>query len=168
MRKRSFHCGYVRPMAAQHQYSVGDNVYYRSARNHDYRAPGVYRVVRLRPSEGPDRHYWVRSALESFDRIAAESELGIILPHPNTRTTRRFVTIATPFRLKGMEEERPAGEYEVTTTEEAFGDLMFDAYRRISTTIYLPPGAGDVGLGDFIETDPAELDNVLKGPAHGE
>jgi hypothetical protein len=56
-----------------------------------------------------------------------------------------------------MEEERPAGIYEVTTTEEAIGDFMYEVYRRVSTTIYLPPRTNDYGIGKSIETDPAEL-----------
>src|SRR5215207_5173335 len=89
-----------KPMTAQHQYSVGDDVHYLSSPKHAYRAPGTYRIVRLRPSEGVDCLYWIRSALENFDRIASESELGIIRPNTNTRTTRQFVTIPQPFQLK--------------------------------------------------------------------
>ena len=147
-------------MTAQHQYSVGDSVHYLSSTKSDYRAPGIYRIVRVRPSEGSDCQYWVRSALEDFDRIAWESELGVIRPNSNAHVTREFVTIPAPFQLKGMEDERPAGIYEITTTEEAIGDFMFEAYRRISTTIYLPSRSGDYGIGVFIETEPAELRRV--------
>jgi hypothetical protein len=151
-----------KPMTAQHQYSVGDDVHYLSSPKHAYRASGPYRIVRLRPSEGADCQYWVRSALEDFDRIASESELQIVRPHPNTRTARRFVTIPAPFQLKGMEHERPAGVYEITTTEETIGDFMYEAYRRISTTIYLPPLVGDYGMGTSIETNSAELENIIE------
>jgi hypothetical protein len=147
-------------MIAQHQYSVGDNVHYILSTKHDYRAPGIYRVVRLLPNEGSDYQYWVRSALENFDRIASESELAVIRPASNTRVTRRLVTIPAPFQLKAMEEERSAGEYEVTTTEEAIGDFVFEAYRRVSTTLYLPPRSGDYGIGIVIETDPAEIERI--------
>src|SRR5687767_13944144 len=105
-------------MTARHQYSVGDNVHYLSSTKYDYRASGTYRVVRLRPSEGADCQYWVRSALEDFDRIALESELAVTRPGSGARVTRQFVTILAPFKLKGMEQERPAGVYEITTTEE--------------------------------------------------
>jgi hypothetical protein len=147
-------------MTPQHQYAVGDSVRYLSSTKADYRAPGTYRIVRLRPNEGSDQQYWVRSALENFDRIASESELALIRPKPDTRVTRRQVTISQPFQLKGMEQERPAGEYEVTTTEEVVGDFVFEAYRRVSTIIYLPPRSNDYGVGIFIETDPAELEQV--------
>jgi hypothetical protein len=82
----------------------------------------------------------------------------------NTRVIRRFVSFPTPFQLKGMEEARPAGIYEITTEEETIGDFMYEAYRRISTTIYLPPRSGDYGMGKFIATDPAELAQATKLP----
>lgn len=147
-------------MIPQHQYSVGDNVQYVSSTKYDYRAPGTYRIVRLLPSENSDHQYWVRSALENFDRIALESEVALIRVRSDARVTRRFVTIQAPFQLRGMEEERPAGDYEVTTTEEAIGDFVFEAYRRVSTTIYLPPQSRDHGIGLIIETDPAEIEGV--------
>ena len=149
-------------MTALHQYLVGDSVHYSSSTKTDYRAPGIYRIVRLRPSEGSDCQYWVRSALEDFDRIASESELAVIRPNSDARVTRQSVTIPAPFQLSGMEQQRPAGIYEITTTEEAIGDLMFEAYRRISTTIYLPPRSGDYGIGIVIETNPDELERVTK------
>lgn len=80
----------------------------------------------------------------------------------STRVTREFVTFPTPFQLKGMEEVRPAGIYEVATEEETIGDFMYEAYRRTSTTIYLPPRSGDYGLGKFIQIDPAELEQVTQ------
>jgi hypothetical protein len=43
------------------------------------------------------------------------------------------VTFPTPFQLKGMAEQMPAGIYEVATSEETIGDFMFEAYRRLST-----------------------------------
>jgi hypothetical protein len=61
-----------------------------------------------------------------------------------------------------MEQERPAGVYEITTTEETIGDFVYE-YRRVSTTIYLPPPSGDYGMGTFIKTNPAELENNRRG-----
>ena len=79
-----------------------------------------------------------------------------------TRKTKKFVSIPVPFQLTAMEEEWPAGIYEVTTEEEAIGDFMFEAFRRVATTVYLPPRAGDFGMGQFIPVNPAELAEVLK------
>jgi hypothetical protein len=154
-------------MTEQLHFSIGDDVRYVSSSKYDYRAPGTYRIVRLRPSETPDCQYWIRSSLEDFDRIAFQSELGLIPPTSITRVARQFITITAPFKLKVMEQEWPPGVYEITTTEEPMGDFMYEAYRRISTTIYLPPQSGDYGIGKIVETDPAELE-VLTRSAHHE
>jgi hypothetical protein len=59
----------------------------------------------------------------------------------------------------------PAGNYEIMTEEEPIGDFTYAVYRRVSTTIYVPRAAGEIGLGEIIETDPAELSEyVLKVP----
>ena len=63
-------------MIDQHQFAIGDDVHYLLSSKYAFRALGAYRIVRLRPSEISDRQYWVRSALEDFDRIAFESEIG--------------------------------------------------------------------------------------------
>lgn len=80
----------------------------------------------------------------------------------NSRKTTRLVTFGEPFQLQAMEETRPAGVYEITTEEEQIGDFMFEAFRRISTTIYLPPRGGDYGMGQIIPVDPRELTELLK------
>ena len=76
------------------------------------------------------------------------------------RVTRKIVRIDRPFRL--ADTSNPAGDYEVTTEEEQLGDLMFEAFRRISTKIYLPPSGGRIGIGDFVEIDPRQLEILMK------
>lgn len=79
------------------------------------------------------------------------------------RITRFFYTFPTLFKLTGMDEICPAGEYEVTTEEEPIGDFMVPAYRRVSTTIFIPPPMGRPGIGQIIEINPEELSShVLK------
>jgi hypothetical protein len=80
----------------------------------------------------------------------------------NPRKTTKLVTFPAPFQLQAMEEMRPAGSYEVTTEEQQIGDFMFDAFRHMSTTIYLPPRTGDYGLGQTIPVDPGELKDLLR------
>jgi hypothetical protein len=58
----------------------------------------------------------------------------------------------------------PAGSYEIMTEEEPIGDFSDAAYRRLSTTIYVPWAAGEIGLGKIIEADPAELSGYLLKP----
>jgi hypothetical protein len=77
-------------MTEQFQFSIGDDVQYVSSSKYDYRAPGTYRIVRLRPSETPDCQYWIRSALEDFDRTAFQSELG---PYPTNLNAARIAAV---------------------------------------------------------------------------
>jgi hypothetical protein len=83
----------------------------------------------------------------------------------NPRKTKKLVTFPAPFQLQAMEEMRPAGVYEVTTEEQSIGDLMFEAFRRMSTTIYLPPRTGDYGMGQTIPVDTLELEALVKPPS---
>jgi hypothetical protein len=69
----------------------------------------------------------------------------------------------TPFQLTGMDEICAAGDYEVTTEDEPIGNFVLPAYRRISTTIYIPPPAGRPGIGQVVQIDPSQLTgHVLK------
>jgi hypothetical protein len=42
---------------------------------------------------------------------------------------------------------------------------MFEAFRRVSTTIYLPVTTGQIGLGEILEIDPQELEHLLRKQA---
>ncbi len=70
------------------------------------------------------------------------------------RTTRTAVIFDTPFSLRGVEGEQPAGTYAVEVDEELIEGLSFLAYRRVATTIYLPLRSGSV---QAIRVDPHEL-----------
>jgi hypothetical protein len=62
-----------------------------------------------------------------------------------------------------MDEICAAGDYEVTTEDESIGNFVLPAYRRISTTIYIPPPAGRPGIGQVVQIDPNQLTgHVLK------
>ncbi len=80
----------------------------------------------------------------------------------NTRSSRELVTFPRSFQLTGMDKMLPAGTYEVTTEEEQIGDFVYEAYRRISTSIYLPAQRGDHGIGQIVSIDPDELADTLK------
>ena len=82
----------------------------------------------------------------------------------SNRETKRLVEIKLPFQLSGHTRKYPAGRYEVTTEEEPLGDGMTPVFKRVSTTIYLPRRLGEVGLGDFVEIDPAELSRLVTLP----
>lgn len=71
----------------------------------------------------------------------------------------------TPFQLTGMNEICAAGDYEVVTEDEPIGNFVLPAYRRISTTIYIPPPAGRPGIGQIIEIDPNQLTGQVLKPS---
>ena len=75
----------------------------------------------------------------------------------SNRVKRFLYNFPTPFKLTGMDEICAAGDYEITTEEEPLGNFIVPAYRRISTTIYIPPPVGHPGLGQIVEIDPEEL-----------
>jgi hypothetical protein len=77
------------------------------------------------------------------------------------RITRVMMTFPKPFLLEGVTGFSPAGRYEVTTEEEPLGDSMTPAYKRISTTIYIPLPPGRIGIGQIVEVDPNELSSIL-------
>jgi hypothetical protein len=81
------------------------------------------------------------------------------------RLSRKTVSIDRPFRLSNGTRTHPAGNYEITIEEEPLGDTMFEAFRRISTTIYLPETTGQIGFGEILDIDPRELQHLLQKQA---
>jgi hypothetical protein len=71
----------------------------------------------------------------------------------------------TPFQLTGMDEICAAGDYEVTTEDEPIGNFVLPAYRRVSTTIYIPPPAGRPGIGQVVQIDPNQLTGQVLKPS---
>jgi len=55
------------------------------------------------------------------------------------RSRREIVTFRRPFRIRNTERLLPAGAYEVVTDEETIEGLTLPVYRRIATTIIVPP-----------------------------
>ena len=78
------------------------------------------------------------------------------------RTTRTSVTFSRPLSLTDVDGIQPAGTYRIQTVEVTPDDLSVPAYRRVSTTIDLPP----VGVADskrqVIAIDPLELQAALE------
>jgi hypothetical protein len=61
-------------------------------------------------------------------------------PMMDTRSTNSQITFRRPFRLSGVDGLQPAGSYTLTVEEERLDTLTFDAWRRTSTTLYVPQG----------------------------
>ncbi len=78
-----------------------------------------------------------------------------------TRTITSAVRFARPFHVSGIDGVHPAGTYVVETDEALIEPLSFVAYRRVSTTIQLPPDASAGGRVETYVIDPAALDAAL-------
>ena len=76
------------------------------------------------------------------------------------RTTSKILTFRRPFKLSGVDDMQPAGNYVVETDEEQL-DTSVLAYRRLATLIRLPGTPGTAEVGRVIDIDPRELEAVL-------
>jgi hypothetical protein len=74
-----------------------------------------------------------------------------------TRTTRKMVTFARPFTLRGIDRILPAGNYRVMTDEDLIEELSFPAYRRVSTMIFVPAKSHHSSSIEMVAIDPQDL-----------
>ncbi len=58
-----------------HKYQVGEDVFYTSRTVSNRGSSGIFRVVKLLPSDGEDYQYRIKSPSEAFERVAKESQL---------------------------------------------------------------------------------------------
>jgi hypothetical protein len=72
------------------------------------------------------------------------------------RSRRETVTFKHPFRIRGVDRQLPAGNYEVITDEETIEGLSFAAFRRIATMI-LVPGAASASMQEMISIGSVDL-----------
>jgi hypothetical protein len=75
------------------------------------------------------------------------------------RTCESHVRFHAPFSLKGVDGVLPAGKYRIMTEEATIDDLTFLAYRRVSTAIAVPIGAGSEEMAII---DPKDLEAALE------
>ena len=59
----------------EHKFEIGQTINFRSDRGARAAAPGRYEIVGMRPNEGGEPSYRIKSELERHERIARESEL---------------------------------------------------------------------------------------------
>jgi hypothetical protein len=60
-----------------------------------------------------------------------------------------------PFYLKGVDRLLPPADYPVVTDEELIDGLSFAAYRRVSTSIFVPAESGCAV--EMVSIDPSDL-----------
>jgi hypothetical protein len=73
------------------------------------------------------------------------------------RSTSRFAIFTKPFRLPDLDVAQPPGRYRVETVEELLQPLSFETWRRVSTILILPAGAGGGPVDQVVEVDPTVL-----------
>jgi hypothetical protein len=73
------------------------------------------------------------------------------------RTTVKTVRFAQPFRLAGIDDVQPPGDYEVATDEEQIDSMTLVAWHRIATTILLSRN----GTTQSYAIDPVDLQASL-------
>ena len=78
-----------------------------------------------------------------------------------SRTVKQTVTFRHPFRLAGLEDALPAGEYLTETDEERLEGLSFPAYRKLRVLIHMPRRATRPGVTETVWIDPVELEEAL-------
>jgi hypothetical protein len=74
-----------------------------------------------------------------------------------TRTTRKMVTFARPFMLKGVDRILPAGNYRTMTDEDLIEELSLPTYRRVSTMIFVPADTHHSSSIEMVAIDPQDL-----------
>jgi len=58
-----------------HRFKVGQSVNYTSGPRCQDGSSGVYKITRLLPPEGDERHYRIKRASELHERVAKETDL---------------------------------------------------------------------------------------------
>ena len=82
-----------------------------------------------------------------------------------TQTLTETVTFRHPFKLSGLDEAQPPGDYLIETEEELIEYLSFPAYRRLWTSIRLAGRPHTRELSRVLNIDPEELAAVLAADA---
>jgi hypothetical protein len=81
--------------------------------------------------------------------------LGEEVSSMTMRTTDKIITFHRPFCLKGVDRVLPPAAYRVMTDEELIEGLLFPAYRRVSTAIFVPAPSGSAV--EMVPIDPQDL-----------
>lgn len=73
------------------------------------------------------------------------------------RTTKTSIAFAAPFKLEGLDDEQPAGRYDVETDEEVVEGNGQTVYRRVATLLIVRSH----GLTRTVMVTPTELEAAL-------
>lgn len=78
-----------------------------------------------------------------------------------SRTIEETVTFAGPFRLAGLDEDLPAGDYRVEFDEDLVQGLSFPVYRRVRVIVHLPADRKALRRSRCVTTDTAAFEAAL-------
>jgi len=69
------HLALVQEVLLAHKFRIGDNVHIIAGLLGRGDSTGVYKVVRVLPTEGDEQQYRIKSANEPHERVAKQSQL---------------------------------------------------------------------------------------------
>ena len=94
-----------------------------------------------------------------------DNRLGQQRIRMSTQATQTSVTFRKPFTLSSVEGLQPAGTYRLDTDERQTEGLSFNAFRRMTMTLYLPADPTPGVMGHVVQVDPKELAEALLADA---
>ena len=83
----------------------------------------------------------------------------------SSRTIQTSVTFSKPFTLTSVDGQQPAGTYRLETEEEQIEGLSFNAFRRMTMTLFLPANPAPGATRHVVQVDPKELSEALLADA---
>ena len=78
------------------------------------------------------------------------------------RSRRETITFRHPFRIKGIDRQLQAGDYEVITDEEMIEGLSFASFRRVATMIMVPGAAPRASSMEMISISANDLSDAQR------
>ncbi len=78
-----------------------------------------------------------------------------------TRTRTELVTFSNSFRIAGLDDQLPAGTYEIEIDEERLEGVSFPVYRRVLALLHLGSSPLSPGTIRTVSVDPQALDNAI-------
>ena len=79
----------------------------------------------------------------------------------STRTIETTVTFTKPFTLSSVDGPQPAGTYRLETEEEQIEGVSFNAFRRMTMSLFLPANPAPGATRHVVQVDPRELSEAL-------
>jgi hypothetical protein len=82
-----------------------------------------------------------------------------------TRSRRETFTFRQAFRIRGIDRQLAAGDYEVVTDEEMIEGLSFPCFRRVATMIMVPGAPPHASSMEMISISSVDLSDAQRDDA---